>query len=461
MHMVEITNPYDLTAVGEIKKNTENDIEMALCRAAELHKNHRHGLPAHQRIGVLKKAAEIMRGKSKELAYLIAAEGGKPLIDALVEVSRAIDGVETCATEVGQNIGSEVPMGLTAAASNKVAFTTREPIGPVVAVSAFNHPLNLIVHQVAPAVATGCPVIVKPADDTPLSCAAFVNILKEAGLPDGWVQSVYCETSIAQKLVTDDRIAFFSFIGSANVGWKLRSLIAPGTRLALEHGGAAPVIVGASADRKSLIPKITKGGFYHSGQVCVSVQRVYVIGSNGEQLAGELAELSDKLVVGNAIDKKTECGPLIRHREVDRVEVWVDEAVSAGANLISGGKRLSSSCYQPTILYNPPPEVRVSTQEIFGPVICVYDSKDLSAAITSANSLPFAFQASVFSNDYGEIMSSFNGLDASAIMINEHTAFRVDWMPFAGRKQSGYGVGGIGHTMKDMTQTKMGVFSNS
>ena len=224
-------------------------------------------------------------------------------------------------------------MDLTPAGNNKLAFTTKEPIGAVVAISAFNHPLNLIVHQVAPAVAAGNPVIVKPADDTPLSCKLFVDILHEAGLPPGWAQCICCEVSLAQKLVTDERVAFFSFIGSAAVGWKLRSLLAPGTRVALEHGGVAPVIVGPSADRDQLVPSLVKGGFYHSGQVCVSVQRVFSYGASARTLAEAIADHASNLIVGNATAAETQCGPLIRNREVDRVEAWVEEAVSAGAEV--------------------------------------------------------------------------------------------------------------------------------
>ena len=460
MQQIDINNPYDGTIVGNIKLTNEPQIELALSKAHELHQKNRQGLETHLRIEILKKASNIMRSRVDELAHMIAAEGGKPLIDAKVEVDRAVDGVDTCAAEIGHNNGKEIPMNLTSAATGKVAFTTREPIGPVLAISAFNHPLNLIIHQVAPAVAAGCPVIVKPAEDTPLSCLTFINILHEAGLPEDWAQFVYCDTELAQKLVTDSRISFFSFIGSARVGWKLRSLLAPGTRLALEHGGAAPVIVGATANNAALIPKIIKGGFYHSGQVCVSVQRVFALGGQAGDLAEQLGEAAKKLIVGNAIEEDTECGPLIRNKEVNRVSNWVDEAIAAGAKLISGGKKLSESCYAPTVLLNPPSNARVSTDEIFGPVICIYESSNLEQAIEHANSLPFAFQAAVFSNDFTEIMKAYHELDASAVMINEHTAFRVDWMPFAGRRQSGYGIGGIGYTLEDMTQLKMGVLSS-
>ena len=457
MTQLYVTNPFDDAPVGEVKLSSESEVDAALAIADKTHRTNRKGLPRHERIAILKKAAEIMKGRTAELAMLIASEGGKPLIDAKVEVDRAIDGVESCAAEIANNAGVEIPMDLTPAGAGKMAFTVKEPIGPVVAVSAFNHPLNLIVHQVAPAVAAGNPVIVKPADDTPLCCKAFIEILHQAGLAPEWAQFVCCDVSAAQKLVTDERVAFFSFIGSAAVGWKLRSLLAPGARVALEHGGVAPVIVGPSANKDQFVPSLVKGGFYHSGQVCVSVQRVFSYSSSAKELAESIADHASNLIVGNAIDAETQCGPLIRNREVDRVEEWVAEAVDAGAEVICGGKRLSNSCYAPTVLLNPPESCRVSTQEIFGPVIAVYEKQSLDDAISQANSLPFAFQASVFSNDHAEIMTAINRLDASAIMVNEHSAFRVDWMPFAGRKRSGLGVGGISHTLEEMSQSKMAV----
>ena len=457
--VLEVFNPFDESEVGSVKINNANEIEEMLKLGFRLHKENPKGLSAHYRIQVLHKASSIMRNDFDELAMLIAAEGGKPLIDARIEVERAIDGVLSCASEISNIVGSEIPMGLTPAAEGKLAFTTREPIGLVLAISAFNHPLNLIVHQVAPAVATGCPVIVKPADDTPLSCQRFISILTEAGLPDGWAQMACCDVSLAQKMVTDSRINFFSFIGSAKVGWHLRSLLSPGTRMALEHGGAAPVIIDKSADIDWLVPKLAKGGFYHSGQVCVSVQRVFILGEQTAEIASKLGEYANNLTVGNAIHEKTECGPLIRNREVDRVESWVDEACKGGGKLIAGGSKISNSCYSPTVLLNPPEQAEVSKSEIFGPVISLYESKSLSEAVLRCNSLPFAFQASIFSNDYSNIMQFFNNVDASAVMINDHTAFRVDWMPFAGRDQSGYGIGGIPYTMEDMTKVKMAVLS--
>ena len=347
-------------------------------------------------------------------------------------------------------------MNLNPASEGKFTVTRHEPIGIVVAVSAFNHPLNLIVHQVGPAVATGCPVIIKPAEDTPLSCFRFINILREAGLPEEWCQSLIVKNlENATKLVTDSRVAFFSFIGSARVGWSLRSQVAPGTRCALEHGGAAPVVVAADADLERLAPSLTKGGFYHAGQVCVSVQRVFADISIAREVAQKIAEKAKNLIVGDPTDAATEVGPLIRHRETDRVEAWVNEAVAAGAELLCGGKRISESCFEATVLLNPPSDCKVSQEEIFGPVVCVYSVENVNAAIARANDVPFSFQASVFTGSIDIAMRAYRRLNASVVMVNEHTAFRVDWMPFAGLKQSGLAVGGIPFTMHDMQVRKM------
>ncbi len=457
VNTVEVVNPYSLDVIGSVPMVDWDTIDEMLSVVDGLHRNRDNWLPAFKRIEILKNTAKIMESRFDELAYLIADEGGKPLVDAKVEVARAIDGIGLCIHEIGQMVGTEIPMDLTAAGAGRLAFTQREPIGPVVAASAFNHPLNLIVHQVAPAVATGCPVIVKPAADTPLSCRTFVEILAEAGLPEGWCHFVVCDNATAEKLVTDPRVAFFSFIGSARVGWMLRSKLAPGTRCALEHGGVAPVIIEESADVDSMIPLLAKGGFYHSGQVCVSVQRVFAPANMAADVAEKLAAEASKLVVGNATDGSVDCGPLIRPREVDRVEEWVNEAVAAGAKVLSGGKRLGATTYAPTVLLNPPADAKVSTMEVFGPVVCVYGYDNMDEAFAVANSLPFAFQASVFTKNLDVAMKAVQTLDATAVMVNDHTAFRVDWMPFAGRRQSGYNTGGIGYTMHDMTQDKMAV----
>lgn len=451
-----VTAPYDDAPIATIATGDNNAVDTALATAERLYKD-RHGwLPVYKRVEILEKTHQIMSENAAELALEAAREGGKPLIDSIVEVDRAIDGVKLCIEALRTQHGSEIPMNVTPASANRIAFTRHEPIGPVVSVSAFNHPLNLIIHQVAPAVAAGCPVIIKPAEVTPLSCMRFVGILHEAGLPEEWCQAVVTAgREQSEALVVDPRVGFFSFIGSAGVGWMLRSKLAPGTRCALEHGGAAPVIIAADADLDDVLPVLTKGGFYHAGQVCVSVQRIFAHASIAREVATRMAGLADKLAIGDPTSEATEVGPLIRNGEVTRVEEWVAEAADSGGEILSGGNKISDSCYACTVLYDPPGDVRVSTNEIFGPVVCVYPYDDIDEAIAKANSLPVAFQAAVCTRDLDTMLHVYRHIDASAVMINDHTAFRVDWMPFAGLRQSGHGVGGIHHSLHDMQIEKM------
>ena len=459
MGEITVYAPYDGATIGAVPTADAADVETALARAHALYRDRRQWLNKPRRIEILRKASELIRERREDLARAAAREGGKPFPDSLVEIDRGADGVETCIEELRTQAGRVIPMGVNAASGGRVAFTQYEPIGVVVAVSAFNHPFNLIVHQVAPAVAVGCPVLVKPAAATPLSCKAFLEILYEAGLPEEWARMVIPENhDLSTAMVADERVGFFSFIGSSRVGWMLRSKLAPGARCALEHGGVAPAIVAADADLEDALPRLAKGGFYHAGQVCVSVQRVFCDATIARTVADGLAAQADTMKVDDPTLPDTDVGPLITHNECDRVAGWVSEAVSAGAELVTGGEKLSDSCYKPTVLFNPPADAKVSEQEIFGPVVCVYPYDDLDAAIARANSLPVSFQAAVFTRDLDTSMHCYRHLDGTAIMVNDHTAFRVDWMPFAGALTSGHGVGGISYTMHEMQTEKMMVW---
>ena len=453
---LDVTSPFDDRLPSTVDTGGLRHVEAALSTAYALFRDRSSWLSVPERVAILQRTAALMEAQQSELAQLAASEGGKPLQDSLVEVTRAIDGLHLCIETLRGHPGKVVPVATTPATMGRIAFTQKEPVGVVVAVSAFNHPLNLIVRQVAPAVATGCPVIVKPAGDTPLSCLRFVELLREAGLPAAWCQAIVTDTNAtAEKLVTDSRVGFFSFIGSAKIGWMLRSKLAPGTRCALEHGGAAPVILLDDFEFDTTVAAVLKGGFYHAGQVCVSVQRLFAPRQQSRSFAEALAKRANDLAVGDPGDQATEVGPLIRAAEVNRVADWVDEAVAAGAELLCGGKRLENNCYAPTVLLDPPTDARISTLEIFGPVICVYSYDDLDKAVAQANSLPTAFQAAIFGKDMSQVMQLVRSIDASAIMINDHSAFRDDVMPFAGLRESGLGVGGIPYTMHDMQIDKM------
>ncbi len=455
---LEVRSPYDDQLLATVATADAAAVEQALEHASRLFADRDGWIAVDQRIAALEKTVELLTEQGEALALGASLEGGKPLIDSRIEMARCIDSIRICIDTLRTDASQPPVMGVNAASKNRLAWMQKEPIGVVVAVSAFNHPLNLIAHQVGPAIAAGCPVIVKPAEDTPLSCLRLVRLFHQAGVPAGWLQCVVPESrDLSEALVTDARVGFFSFIGSAKVGWYLRSRLAPGARCALEHGGVAPVIVCKDADMKAALPGLMKGAFYHAGQVCVSVQRVFAHASIARELADKMAAEAKVLVVGDPTSEQTEVGPLIRAGEVDRVDMWVKEAVAGGAKLLCGGDRLDYHCYAPTVLFDPPYDASVSTREVFGPVVCVYPFTEPDAAIAQANSLDVAFQASVYSRNIDTALGIANRLDASAVMINDHTAFRVDWMPFAGLKHSGLGVGGIPFAIRDMQIEKMTV----
>jgi len=448
-----VKQAYTGKVLAKLQMHDSAQVDSMLSTAQALHKD--GCLPAHERIRVLQKLAELVANEHEEFSRLIANEGGKPIRDARVEVTRAVDGIRIAIAEIQNIKGEEILMDRSTAGAGREAFTIMEPIGVVVAVSAFNHPLNLAIHQAIPAIATGCPVIVKPAAVTPLCCLRLAKLVEEAGLPKGWMQVALANRKNSEKLVTDPRVGFFSFIGSAKVGWYLKSKLAPGTRCALEHGGVAPLIFDQYKDEEGFVNGVVKASMYHSGQVCVSVQRVYVPEGRDGEMAQKIADIASKQVVGDAISEDSDLGPLILPKETDRIEAWVGDAINEGATLITGGKRINEVSYEPTVLLNPSKNSKVSTQEIFGPVVCVYGYKDINSAIEDANSLDVSFQSAVFSDDVSLAMDMAKKLEASAVMINDYTTFRVDWMPFAGRKHSGYGIGGIGYSMKDMLEHKM------
>ena len=461
MSTIEVTSPFDGKVVGNVKFSTFEEVEEAIDLAHKTFLDTANWLPRYKRVEILENVMKIMSSQVEELTILCASEGGKPYIDSKVEIQRAINGIKIAIEHLSVYEGKEIAMGHTISSANRMAYTFKEPIGVVAAISAFNHPFNLAVHQVIPALAVGCPVIIRPATQTPMSAIRLIEILEEAGLPKGWAQAVVCDRKGGELLATSPKTNFLTFIGSGPVGWYLNSKVSPGTRVALEHGGVAPVIVEKDADIAELIPSIGKGGFYHAGQVCVSVQRVYVQEEICDEVATKLAEYASKLVVGDQLDPKTEVGPLINHDEVNRVEEWVNDAVAKGAKILVGGKRIGNSCFEPTVILNPSEDAIISQKEVFGPVVCIYSYKTLDEAIAKANSLEVSFQAAVFTKNIDTALKAVKRLNATAVMVNDHTAFRVDWMPFGGARVSGLGMGGIPHSMEEMSNEKMMVIKSS
>lgn len=459
MNTVDIISPYHRDVIDTLPLMSLAQVQDLIATADHAFQDKTQWLTKAERIEILERFLTLLVQHADELITLAAREGGKPYQDSKVEVERAQMGVRYAISALQTQAGREIPMQISQATLHRRAYTFHEPIGLVFAISAFNHPVNLIIHQVIPAIATGCPVIIKPASKTPLSCQRIVELLHLAGVHPKWLQFCLCDNKITAKLISDARIKFLSFIGSAHVGWELRRQLAPGATCTLEHGGAAPVILDQNIDLQKVLPLLSKGGFYHAGQVCVSVQRIFAPAKQAKSISKKLAELAKKLKVGDPLNRSTDVGPLISPDEVTRVEQWVQESVYEGAKVMVGGKKISDTCYAPTVLYNPSDQSKVSTAEIFGPVICVYPYKDLNEAIARANQLPFCFQASVFTEQLNFAFECTSNLKANTVLVNDMTAFRADWMPFGGREQSGLGLGGIPDTMNDLSHEKLMIFN--
>ena len=455
--VLKVYSPFTRELIDTVPLHSEQEAEKMVQTAFDLMKRS-HPVPLHERITILERLIPMMESSIESLTIMAAKEGGKPYLDSKVEVLRAIQGVKSTIDTIRTMHGTEIPMGITTSSQHKLAFTMHEPIGVVFAISAFNHPLNLIVHQVIPAIAVGAPVIIKPASSTPRTCLTFIDMIHQAGLPKEWCQALICTSTLAQQLVGDSRIAMLSFIGSAEIGWKLRSLLAPGMRCALEHGGIAPSILAHDVHISEYVEKIVKGAMYHSGQVCVSTQQLHVHASCIDEVASTLKDRVTRFTVGDPLNEESEGGPLIHPHEVQRVQSWIHEAVSGGAQIICGGNTISETIHEPTVLLSPSLNAKVSTAEIFGPVLCLYPYTDIEVAMHNINASPFGFQASIFTNNTDIAFNVMTKLNASAVMHNDHTAFRVDWMPFGGRDVSGLGWGGIPHTIKEYSREKMMIF---
>ncbi len=457
---LELKSPFDAKIIAEIERGDDHTIEQAL-QNAQFHFEHTmKKMPAWQRAEIIRSVADQMEKNVEDLAHTIALEGGKPKKDARVEVLRAVNTMRMSAEEAIRLNGEQLTMDRAKGSENHTAYTIKQGVGPVLAISAFNHPVNLICHQVATAFAAGNTVIVKPASQTPISAIKIVDFFKNAGVPNGVINLLMIPGKETEKVVTDKRIKFITFIGSAEVGWNLQKIIQPGVRMELEHGGTAVCVVDKMARLDRAIPAIVKGSYYHAGQVCVSTQIVYVHKSLYQEFMDDFTEQVGQLKTGAATDENTDVGPIINKYELDRVDDWVMEAINQGAKLRKGGHRLNSSCYTPTILENVTPEMKVYNKEVFGPVVSVISYNDLDDIIRTVNCTNFSFQTSIFTQDIDTAMHYAKNIETKACIINDHTAFRVDWMPFGGAKESGLHVGGVKYSIEDMTEEKLIVMKN-
>jgi acyl-CoA reductase-like NAD-dependent aldehyde dehydrogenase len=448
---LEVRSPYDGSLVGRVARGGAEDARGAVDAAARAMES---PLPAHERAAILDRAARSVEERAEEIARTICAEAGKPLKAARVEAARALSTFTMAAVEARKLAGETVPMDASPAGTGKVALTLRVPIGVVGAISPFNFPFNLVAHKVAPALAAGCAVVLKPASQTPLSALLLAEIETEAGLPPGWLNVVCGAASeIGDVLVEDERVALITFTGSSGVGWKLRER-APRKRVNLELGNATPVIVAADADLDDVAARLAANAFSFAGQSCISVQRVYVERPAYDAFLERFLPRVEELVVGDPADDSTDVGPLISTDERDRVLAWIDEARSRGATVLAGGD-LEGDLLRPTVVADAPPDARVSCEEVFGPLCTVTAYDDLDEAIAIANGSPYGLQAGIFTNDVKAALRAAHKLEFGGVTVNEAPTFRADQMPYGGVKDSGNTREGPAYAVREMTEQRL------
>jgi acyl-CoA reductase-like NAD-dependent aldehyde dehydrogenase len=454
--VVTIRNPYNGAPVAEVCYADTADAELA-CVLAEQAFAQTKGLSSWERAAILNRVADALADQTAHIAGLIVLEAGKPIADARNEVARAIQTFRVAADEAKRIGGDVTPADWTPGTEGRVALSRRFPIGPILGITPFNFPVNLVAHKLAPAIASGNPIIIKPAPQTPLSALWLGRIVREAGWPAGAISVLPCTNQVTAQLVADSRIAMLSFTGSASVGWMLRRQAAT-PRVTLELGGNAALIVCEDADLPKVIPKIVAGGFTYAGQSCISVQRVYVHASLKVRLIEGLVAAMRTLTMGDPADASTRVGPMINETAAIRAESWIAEAIRLGATLHHGGKR-SGTMLRPALLSDVVTTAQLSCEEVFAPVVIVEGYEDFAEALATVNRSKYGLQAAIFTGQWKKLIQAWNELDVGAVLVDESTAWRADHLPYGGVKNSGVGREGVRSAILEMTEARLLILS--
>jgi acyl-CoA reductase-like NAD-dependent aldehyde dehydrogenase len=445
---VDVRSPYSGAVVGRVAKGGAGETKRALDAAERALAN---PLPAHKRAEILVKTAGLIGRRHEELARTISDEAGKPIKTARVEASRAMSTYTFAAVEARKLAGEMIPMEAAQAGEGKLGFTIRRPVGIVAAISPFNFPCNLVAHKLAPALAAGCPVVLKPASSTPLSALFLAELMQDAGLPAGWVNVVVGPSSeIGDVLVEDERVKLITFTGSSGVGWKLKQR-APKKRVNLELGNATPLIVAADADLSAAATKVSQNAFAFAGQSCISVQRVYVERSAYDEFVQQLVPLVEALKAGDPVDEDTDVGPVIDVDARERILEWIN---ASSGQVLTGGE-LAGELIRPTVIANPAPDDEVSCEEVFGPVCTVTAVDSIDEAIRLANSTRYGLQAGIFTGSLDNALRAAQELDFGGVTVNEAPTFRSDQMPYGGVKDSGNTREGPHYAVREMTEERL------
>jgi glyceraldehyde-3-phosphate dehydrogenase (NADP+) len=447
-----IANPFTGADIAEIFIPGNRHIDEAVRSAREgFHVTERYS--SYDRAEILNTIAGALRQKKEVFASLITAESGKPITFARSEVDRAIVTLTIAAEESKRIIGEVIPLDITPASSKRQGIVRRFPIGVIACITPFNFPLNLVVHKIAPAIASGNSFILKPPPQTPLTSLLLGELLVSSGLEKKAINILPANNADAELLVTDDRIAMVSFTGSAKVGWMIKQK-AGKKKIILELGGNAGVIVDSSADIAHAVSRCVVGGFGYAGQVCIKVQRIIVQESIYQQFENQFLEATSKVVTGDPLDEKTIVGPMISEAESKRVESWVKESVGQGARIALGGSR-KGVMFEPTVLTNINSSMKVCAEELFGPVVTLEPYSTIHDAVDKVNISKYGLQTGLFSNDLSSIQYAYEHLNVGGLIVNDYPTFRVDNMPYGGVKDSGFGREGVAYAMKEMTEPKL------
>jgi len=448
---LEVRSPYSGEVVGRVAKAGAEETRRAIDAAEQAM---REPLPAHKRAEILVRIAGYLGKRHDEAARTICAEAGKPMKAARLEASRAMSTYTFAAVEARKLAGDVVPMDASQAGEGKLAFTVRRPIGVVGAISPFNFPLNLVAHKIAPALAAGCAVVLKPASQTPLSALLLAELETEAGLPPGWLNVVVGRSSeIGDVLVEDPRVTAITFTGSSEVGWQLRERAAR-KKVSLELGNATPVIVEADADIEEAAAKLAGNAFSFAGQSCISVQRIYVQRAAYDAFLERFLPRVEALKVGDPADEETDVGPVIDEGARERILEWIEEARGKGAEVLAGGD-LDDGLIGPTVIAGAPPDASVSCDEVFGPVCTVAPYDSLEEAIALANGTRFGLQAGIFTANVRTALRAAQELDFGGVTVNEAPTYRADQMPYGGVKDSGNTREGPAYTVRELTEERL------
>jgi len=446
---LDVVSPYSGQPVGRVAKGGAAETEQALDGAAAALAA---PLPAHRRAELLTAVASLLAERQDEAAHLVCAEAGKPMKAARVEAARAVSTFTFAAVAARTLAGEMVPMDASVAGEGKLAFTLRVPVGVVGAISPFNFPLNLVAHKVAPALAAGCPVVLKPASATPLSAFFLAGLVEEAGAPAGWLNVVAGSASeIGDVFVADDRVRLITFTGSGDVGWKLATRAAR-KRVKLELGNATPVIVDADADPAAAAAKLAPNAYSFAGQSCISVQRVYVVGSAYDPFVEHLVAATEELRVGDPADEDTDVGPVIDAKARERVLAWIAES---GGKVLTGGNTTDDGVIRPTVIAGPDPRSKVECEEVFGPVCTVTRVTSLDEAIERANGTRYGLQAAIFTESTRSALAAAKRLEFGGVLVNEAPTFRADQMPYGGVKASGNTKEGPAWAIRELTEERL------